>query len=188
MSRYSRSTPNLHESLGSMNPVLHRWNSLEPDAAAAMILPCCGSQAWATQLAARRPIANEGALLEESSAVWLGLPVKAWQEAFDSHPRIGEQKAQKDATEESLRASAKEQAAALSADDAAKLALKEGNRRYEARFGRIFIICASGRSASEILEALTLRMENDDATELREAAEQQRQITALRLKRWLEAE
>ena len=77
---------------------------------------------------------------------------------------------------------------AISADEAAKLALEEGNRRYEERFGRIFIICASGRKRSEILAALELRMKNDDATELREAAEQQRQITVLRLKRWLGGE
>ncbi len=117
--------------------------------------------------------------------MWRALPVEAWQEAFDSHPRIGEQKAQKDATAESLQSSAKEQSVALSADDAAKLALKEANKRYEQRFGRIFIICASGRTAGEILAALEARMKNDDATELREAAEQQRQITALRLKRWM---
>jgi 2-oxo-4-hydroxy-4-carboxy-5-ureidoimidazoline decarboxylase len=168
-----------------MNDTLARWNSLDPDAAAAMVLPCCGSRAWAAALAARRPLADDAALLAESAAVWQALPVEAWQEAFDSHPRIGEQKAQKDATVESLAASAKEQSVALSADDAAKLALKEANRRYEQRFGRIFIICASGRSTSEILTALEARLNNDDVTELREAAEQQRQITALRLKRWL---
>ncbi|MCU1320779.1 MAG: decarboxylase [Acidobacteriaceae bacterium] len=171
-----------------MNPVLDLWNSLNQDSAAATVLPCCGSRAWASELAARRPIADEVTLLAESSAVWLSLPREAWQEAFDSHPRIGEQKAQKNATAESLKASAKEQSVALSADDAAKHALKEANRRYEERFGRIFIICASGRSASEILAALEARMSNDDATEMYEAAEQQRQITALRLKRWLEAE
>jgi 2-oxo-4-hydroxy-4-carboxy-5-ureidoimidazoline decarboxylase len=171
-----------------MNKVLARWNLLDQEAAAAVVLPCCGSRAWAAGLAARRPIADEAALLAESSAVWHGLPEPDWQEAFDSHPRIGEQKAQKDATTESLRASAKEQAVALSADEAAKLALKDGNTRYEERFGRIFIICASGRSAREILTALEARMSNDDATEMREAAEQQRQITALRLNRWLEAE
>ncbi|CAN5524135.1 2-oxo-4-hydroxy-4-carboxy-5-ureidoimidazoline decarboxylase [soil metagenome] len=171
-----------------MNPVLDRWNSLDQDAAASTVLPCCGSRAWASALAAQRPIADKLKLLQASSAVWLALPHEAWQEAFDSHPRIGEQKAQKDATAESLQASAKEQSVAISADDAAKLALKEANLRYEARFGRIFIICASGRSTSEILAALEARMSNDDATELQEAAEQQRQITALRLKRWLGAE
>jgi 2-oxo-4-hydroxy-4-carboxy-5-ureidoimidazoline decarboxylase len=171
-----------------MNAVLDRWNSLERDVAAEVVLPCCGSQVWAAELAARRPISDETRLLVESSDVWRGLPVQAWQEAFDSHPRIGEQKPQGHATDESLKSSATEQAVALSADEAAKLALKEANRRYEVRFGRIFIICASGKSASEILAALETRMQNDDATELHEAAEQQRQITALRLKRWLEVD
>jgi 2-oxo-4-hydroxy-4-carboxy-5-ureidoimidazoline decarboxylase len=168
-----------------MNAVLSEWNSLERDVAAAVVLPCCGSRAWAAELVARRPIADEAALIAASSDVWWGLPVEARLEAFDSHPRIGEQKPQGCATDESLKSSATEQAVALSADDAAKIALKDANRRYEKRFGRIFIICASGRSASEILAALEARMKNEDATELREAAEQQRQITALRLKCWL---
>jgi 2-oxo-4-hydroxy-4-carboxy-5-ureidoimidazoline decarboxylase len=171
-----------------MNDVLARWNSLDADAAAAAVLPCCGSRAWAAELAARRPIADEAGLLAESSAVWQALPGQAWREAFDSHPRIGEQKAQGQATAQSLHSSAQEQSVALAADERAKLALQDGNRRYEEKFGRIFIICASGRSAREILKALELRMNNDAATEVLEAAEQQRQITALRLKRWLEAE
>jgi 2-oxo-4-hydroxy-4-carboxy-5-ureidoimidazoline decarboxylase len=171
-----------------MNAVLEKWNSLDRDAAAEVVLPCCGSRAWAAKLVARRPIADEAALIAESSDVWRALPAEAWLEAFDSHPRIGEQKPQGHAANESLKASATEQAVALSADEAAKLELKEANRRYEERFGRIFIICASGRSASEILAALEARMKNDDTTELREAAEQQRQITVLRLKRWLKAD
>ena len=66
-----------------------------------------------------------------------------------------------------------------------KLALAEGNRQYEERFGRIFIVCASGKSAAEILAILNARMQNTIAAELLEAAEQQRQITQLRLRRWL---
>jgi 2-oxo-4-hydroxy-4-carboxy-5-ureidoimidazoline decarboxylase len=170
-----------------MSTVLAQWNSLDLAAAADTILPCCGSHAWAAKMAAKRPMADEATLLAESSAVWLALPQTAWQEAFDSHPRIGEQKAQKHATTESLQSSAKEQAVALSADEAAKLALKEANQRYEERFGHIFIICASGKSAGEILAALETRMHNDDTTEMHEAAEQQRQITELRLRRWLGA-
>jgi 2-oxo-4-hydroxy-4-carboxy-5-ureidoimidazoline decarboxylase len=171
-----------------MNKILARWNSLDPATAAREALPCCGSQAWATALASQRPIANETSLVEASSSVWLALPQDAWQEAFDSHPRIGQRHAQTQATEESLRWSAQEQRAALSEDEAAKLALEEANRRYEQKFGRIFIVCATGRSSSEILAILEARMKNDAATELREAAEQQRQITQLRLHRWLESE
>ncbi len=167
-----------------MNPVLARWNAVDPTLAASEILPCCGSQAWAAELAARRPIADEDHLSVASDAVWLGLPEAAWQEAFDSHPRIGEHKA-KAATEASLNWSAAEQRKAT-ADEAATLALAEANKRYEAKFGRIFIVCATGKSAAEILAILEERMHYEPAVELHEAAEQQRRITQLRLTRWLE--
>ena len=167
-----------------MNSVLERWNSVDAHLAAREILPFCGSTAWAAELAARRPVADQEHLLVVSDAVWTGLPEAAWQEAFDSHPRIGERKATA-ATAESLAWSNREQSAAMGADAAAKLALEEANRRYEAKFGRIFIVCASGRSAAEILAILESRMNNDPARELHEAAEQQREITQLRLQRWL---
>ena len=170
-----------------MNPVLTRWNALDAESAAREVLPCCGSSAWAAYLAAKRPIANEAALLEASSTVWFSLPKEAWQQAFDSHPRIGQKHAQSQATEESLRWSAQEQRAVVSEDTAAKQALEQANRRYEQRFGRIFIVCATGKSAPQILSILKARMHNDPQTELREAAEQQRQITDLRLRRWLES-
>jgi 2-oxo-4-hydroxy-4-carboxy-5-ureidoimidazoline decarboxylase len=170
-----------------MNDVLARWNSLDTESATREILPCCGSQAWAAALTTNRPLANEAELLAASNTIWLSLPEDAWQEAFDSHPRIGQRHAQTHATEESLRWSAQEQRAALSQDASAKLALEEANRRYEQRFGRIFILCASGKSASEILSILEARINNDPQTELHEAAEQQRQITQLRLHRWLES-
>lgn len=171
-----------------MNKVLARWNSLDHAAAAREALPCCGSQAWAITLASSRPIADEAALIETSSSIWLSLPEEAWQEAFDSHPRIGQKHSQAQATEQSLRWSAQEQRTALSEDDGTKLALEEANRRYEQKFGRIFIVCATGKSSAEMLAILEARMTNDAATELLEAAEQQRQITQLRLHRWLESE
>jgi 2-oxo-4-hydroxy-4-carboxy-5-ureidoimidazoline decarboxylase len=170
------------------NNVLARWNSLDAATAAREALPCCGSQAWATALAARRPIADEASLVEASTSIWLALPEEAWQEAFDSHPRIGQTHAQTHATEESLRFSAQEQRTALSKDETARLAFEEANRRYEQKFGRIFIVCATRKTAAEMLTILETRMKNDVATELREAAEQQRQITELRLHRWLESE
>ena len=91
----------------------------------------------------------------------------------------------KTATPESLNWSSQEQSAAMSPDEAVKEALAEANRRYQEKFGRIFIVCASGRSAAEILAILERRMQNSADVELREAAEQQRQITQLRLRRWL---
>ncbi|WP_263368954.1 2-oxo-4-hydroxy-4-carboxy-5-ureidoimidazoline decarboxylase [Edaphobacter bradus] len=168
-----------------MNPVLARWNVLDVESAAREILPCCGSQAWAETLAARRPIADEAALLDSSNNIWLALGESDWQQAFDSHPRIGQLHAVQ-ATAQSLRWSSEEQSKA-SVDEAAKLTLAEANRRYEQRFGRIFIVCATGKTSAEILGILESRMNNDAANELREAAEQQRQITQLRLRRWLES-
>jgi 2-oxo-4-hydroxy-4-carboxy-5-ureidoimidazoline decarboxylase len=164
---------------------LAEWNAMDSDAAAAAVLPCCGSQTWAAQLAAQRPFASFADLAAASDVVWWSLSASDWQQAFDSHPRIGQGHA-KAATEKSLAWSAGEQAAA-NPDEAAKAALREGNARYEARFGRIFIVCATGKSATGMLAILEQRMLNDDATELRATAEQQRQITQLRLKKWLES-
>jgi 2-oxo-4-hydroxy-4-carboxy-5-ureidoimidazoline decarboxylase len=179
MSRYSKQ---------HMNKVLARWNSLDPAAAAREALPCCGSQAWAAALASKRSFTDTASVVEASAAVWFALPEAAWQEAFDSHPRIGQNHAQTVATEKSLQWSAQEQRAALSTDEAAKHALVEANRRYEQKFGRVFIVCATGKTSSEILAILETRMQNDASTELHEAAEQQRQITQLRLQRWLESD
>jgi 2-oxo-4-hydroxy-4-carboxy-5-ureidoimidazoline decarboxylase len=170
-----------------MNKVLARWNSLDSATAAREALPCCGSQAWALALASKRPFTDVASVTEASAAAWFALPKEAWQEAFDSHPRIGQKHAQSTATDESLRWSAQEQRTALSTEEAAKLALEEANRCYEQKFGRIFIVCASGKTSGEILAILEARMQNDAATELREAAEQQHQITQLRLQRWLES-
>jgi 2-oxo-4-hydroxy-4-carboxy-5-ureidoimidazoline decarboxylase len=168
-----------------MNAVLARWNTLDATTAAREILPCCGSQVWSEALAAARPIADEVTLLKTSDTIWQSLPEKDWQQAFDSHPRIGQRHAA-NATAQSLQWSSQEQSKATP-DEAAKLALAEANRRYEERFGRIFIVCATGKSSSEILNILEARMHNDAVTELREAAEQQRQIMQLRLRRWLES-
>lgn len=168
----------------SSNAVLTHWNSLDAASAAREVLPCNGSNAWAEGLAALRPFANAQELLVVSDRVWSGLAGDDWQEAFDSHPRIGQQHAHA-ATAESLAWSSEEQRAAMSTEDAQKLALAKGNRQYEERFGRIFIVCAAGKSAAEILAILNARMNHTIADELLEAAEQQRQITQLRLRRWL---
>ena len=178
-SRYSKQT--------KMNKVLARWNALDPADAAREVLPCCGSQAWAVALTAQRPIADEASLIQISSSIWLALPEVAWQEAYNSHPRIGQKQTQAHATKESLNWSSEEQHSVLSADDVTKLALEKANQRYEQKFGRIFIVCAAGKIPAEILAILEMRMQNDAATELLKAAEQQRQITQLRLHRWLES-
>lgn len=166
-----------------MTPALRRWNDLERQAAIGDVLPCNGSIAWAERLAHRRPFATEHDFLRAADAVWAELTDSDRQQAFDSHPRLGEREA-KSATEQSLRHSAGEQSE-LSEDDQLKAALAEANREYERRFGRIFLLCASGKDTSTILRLLQVRLANDPQTEWREAAEQQRRITQLRLRKWL---
>jgi 2-oxo-4-hydroxy-4-carboxy-5-ureidoimidazoline decarboxylase len=162
------------------NPsVLARWNTLPPAEAAESILPCCGSHLWAETLATHRPIDDANQLLHLSDEIWQSLPPEAWQQAFDSHPRLGERHA-KAATSTSLTWSSQEQSKAEPTE-----ALRAANAGYEARFGRIFLLCANGRTAPEILSALESRIHNDPETEWHESGEQQRQITQLRLKRWL---
>jgi 2-oxo-4-hydroxy-4-carboxy-5-ureidoimidazoline decarboxylase len=177
-----------------MADILARWNRLPAADAENEILPCCGSRAWARGLASRRPIADEASLLAASDETWRALGESDWLEAFRSHPRIGETHAvsamgERSVGERSAAWSAQEQsnvtAEADNNADAVKIALAAANRDYEQRFGRIFIVCATGKSAAEMLAILRHRMQNSAAAELLEAAEQQRQITQIRLRKWL---
>ncbi len=153
------------------------------EAAIDAIRPCNGSRAWATALAERRPFAETQELFAAADQIWRTLRASEWKEAFDSHPRIAEKHAA-NASAQSLQWSRGEQSAAT-ADAVIQARLREGNRAYEARFGRVFIVCATGKSSAEILELLQQRMNNDPQVELLEAAEQQRRITQLRLRKWL---
>ncbi|MGB8321321.1 MAG: 2-oxo-4-hydroxy-4-carboxy-5-ureidoimidazoline decarboxylase [Candidatus Acidiferrum sp.] len=169
----------------SENSILARWNQLPAATAAEEILPCCGSRAWARQMAAQRPFEDVATLLATSDRIWLALSTADWLEAFQSHPRIGETRSHVESSAQSQQWSAQEQSGATESSEAVKHALAEGNREYERKFGRIFIICASGKSAPDILENLQRRLGNDDAAELHEVAEQQRQIVQIRVKKWL---
>jgi 2-oxo-4-hydroxy-4-carboxy-5-ureidoimidazoline decarboxylase len=168
-----------------MSDVLTRWNLLPAAEAVDEILPCCGSRAWARGVAATRPFADEESLLAASDETWRNLGESDWTEAFRSHPRIGEIPAEKASHAGSFAWSVQEQQKVSDAADHVKIALAEGNREYEQRFHRIFIVCASGKTANEILAILQRRLQNDLEAELHEAVEQQRQIANLRIKRWL---
>jgi 2-oxo-4-hydroxy-4-carboxy-5-ureidoimidazoline decarboxylase len=168
-----------------MNEVLARWNRLSAEEAAQEILPCCGSIAWARALVVRRPIDDDTALIARSDETWWGLGLSDWMDAFSKHPRIGERKAPLAASVQSAAWSAQEQWNVTNVGESVQLALAEGNREYERRFDRVFIVCATGKSAPEILDILRKRLRNDVSAELREAAEEQRKITNIRLKKWL---
>jgi OHCU decarboxylase len=166
--------------------VLAEWNLLTYDDAVSKILPCCGSKAWARGMVTRRPLADEAAILAASDEVWRGLPRSDRMEAFESHPRIGGTHTSVQPAAQSVTWSVQEQRNVTDSDAALKNALADANREYEQRFNRIFIVCATGKSAAEILESFRRRMGNDEETELQEAAEQQRQITEIRLRKWLQ--
>lgn len=168
-----------------MIETLARWNRLPREDSAKEILPCCGSRAWAQEMATRRPFADEASLLAASEDAWGNLAEEDWMEAFRSHLRIGESQNSQASANPSAGWSAQEQRNVAEAGEAVKAELAEANREYERRFGHIFIVCASGKTAPDILAILRRRLQSDNETELREAAEEQRQIMLIRLKKWL---
>lgn len=133
----------------------------------------------------RRPIDDEAVLVSASDEIWNHLEAQDWMEAFSKHPRIGERKAPSATASQSNVWSAQEQQNVGSAGEDVQMALAEANAEYERRFGRVFIVCAAGKSAPEMLDILRGRLGNDDDMELRVAAEEQRKITNIRLKKWL---
>jgi len=168
-----------------MSDVLARWNELDSTEAAKEIMPCCGSKAWAAGLTGQRPYEDEAAVLITSDEVWRELGAADWLQAFQSHPKIGESRAAALTGGQSATWSQQEQKNVAVAQEEIKTELAKGNLEYEEKFGFIFIVCATGKSASEILEILRRRLQNGKEKELKEAAEEQRQITQLRLKKWL---
>jgi OHCU decarboxylase len=169
-----------------MNQSLNRLNELPADEAAIEFLKCCGSKRWAQAMAKARPFESEQTIFNEADALFGLLSDEDWLEAFRAHPKIGEKKAAADQSETAKKWSSQEQSRAESAAAETKQALSEGNREYEQRFGFIFIVCATGKSADAMLTMLQQRMVNDPAVELRVAAEEQRKITHLRLQKLLE--
>ena len=168
-----------------MNLVLARWNAADPTSAMNAMMNCCGAHRWAEAMAKHRPILTETDLHEAANRFWNMMTEQDWMEAFAHHPRIGERKASA-ASRQSSVWSAQEQSSTQTAADAVRAALAEGNACYEETFGFTYIVCATGKSTEEMLRILQNRLTNTHEAELREAAEQQRQIMHIRLTKWLE--
>jgi 2-oxo-4-hydroxy-4-carboxy-5-ureidoimidazoline decarboxylase len=167
-----------------MNSVLDAWNRAdEADARDAMIA-CCGAKRWAAAMAASRPLASIAALSEAADREWEKMEESDWLEAFACHPRIGARNAVH-ATVQSVAWSRQEQSSVATAQARVQAELADNNALYEQRFGFTYIICATGKSAEEMLTTLKRRLASDRETELREAAKQQRQIFQIRLGKWL---
>ena len=155
------------------------FNRLGRPVAVSALLTACHSQRWAEAVADARPYTDVESLQRTADEVWQRLDAADWREALDGHPRIGEQGGT------SAELSRHEQAGMSGAAEDVRAAILAGNRRYEDRFGHVFLISAAGRTPEEILAALQSRLHNDPDTELRVAADQHRRITRLRLARLL---
>jgi OHCU decarboxylase len=155
------------------------FNRLGRPVAVSALLTACHCRRWAETVADARPYPDIESLQRTADEVWQRLDPADWREALDGHPRIGEQGGT------SAGFSRQEQAGMSGASDEVRAAIVAGNRRYEDRFGHVFLISAAGRTPQEILHALRLRLGNDPDTELRIAAEEHRRITRLRLAKLL---
>jgi OHCU decarboxylase len=160
---------------------LDRLNALPPLEAAEQLRACCGSSRWVEAMLARRPFESVADLLAAADEAWRATGPEDWDEAFAHHPRIGARHAAAPVSTTARAWSAGEQGTAARAGAPARAALAEANEAYERRFGRIYIVCAAGRSAEEMLADIAVRMKNDPERERTVAAEEQRKITRLRL-------
>jgi OHCU decarboxylase len=166
-----------------MEASVSRLNLLPAGDAEGELLKCCGSKNWARRMVAARPFGDVDELISKAAQVWWSLEPADWLEAFHSHPKIGEKKAAQRVSNESQTWSAQEQAGVESSAADTLAALAELNEAYETKFGFIFIVCATGKSSEEMLAILRARFENTAEAELRNAADEQAKITALRLRK-----
>jgi 2-oxo-4-hydroxy-4-carboxy-5-ureidoimidazoline decarboxylase len=159
-------------------------NVLEPDAARVALHRCCGSARWVERMLARRPFESLQSLYAAAETVWADLDRADYLEAFAAHPRIGADLAALKARFATTAAWSQAEQAAVAAADAGTLeALRAANVAYADRFGFIFIVCATGKSAQEMLSLLQARLHNEPDAELRVAAAEQAKITRLRLEK-----
>ncbi len=171
-----------------MNKSLEELNDAPQEAANSALLSCCGSRRWADKMAEARPFADVAALLDQAEKIWQNLDAQDWLEAFAAHPKIGAKKAVPHQTAQSAQWSKGEQSGTENAADAVRTELDDANRLYENKFGFIFIVCATGKSAEQMLLFCQQRLNNSETQEIKIAADEQRKITEIRLKKLLEIE
>jgi 2-oxo-4-hydroxy-4-carboxy-5-ureidoimidazoline decarboxylase len=161
------------------------WRQLDLaslEEARRMLRSWCGSTRWVEAMLQRRPFRSQDALARAARDVWFALHEDDWREAFSHHPMIGDRDALRRRFPATHHLSEREQSGVSGASDDVLDALAEGNQQYADKFGYIFIVCATGKSADEMLALLRERLRNDPATEIRLAAEEQAKITDLRLR------
>ncbi|MBV1788114.1 2-oxo-4-hydroxy-4-carboxy-5-ureidoimidazoline decarboxylase [Marinobacterium sp. D7] len=160
---------------------IEQLNQLSPEQCIDTLRQCCVSTRWLEGMEAARPFATPDTLYDSAERIWSALSMPDYLEAFEGHARIGDLETLHTSYANTKALVAAEQSAAVQACDEVLNALAEANREYEARFGFIFILDASGKTAQEILESLNQRLDNDLISELAIAATEQAKITRLRL-------
>jgi 2-oxo-4-hydroxy-4-carboxy-5-ureidoimidazoline decarboxylase len=165
---------------------LAEFNALPSAQAESVLMDCCGSSRWAAQVSSRRPYATMEALNKATDSIWWKLERGDWLEAFSHHPQIGDKPA--GGSEPARLWAAGEQAGARAATEDVKARLTRANRDYFEKFGYIYIVCATGKTAEGMLAILNQRLQNDLPSELSIAAEQQRLIMRIRLEKLLAGE
>jgi len=165
---------------------LAEFNALPSAQAESVLMDCCGSARWAASVASRRPYATVETLHKSADSIWWNLERAEWLAAFSRHPQIGDQPVSGSASARQWAES--EQAGARAAGDDVKARLARANRAYVEKFGYIYVVCATGKTAEGMLAILNQRLQNDLASELSIAAEQQRMIMRIRLEKLLAGE
>ena len=162
-------------------------NQLDAAAAAVELERCCGARRWAQAMVARRPFPTSWSLFAAAREEWNKCSREEVLEAFGHHPRIGDVDGLRKKFASTAAWASGEQSGATAASEQVLRALSEGNRVYQEKFGHIFIVCATGKSAGEMLALLQDRLPNPAAEELKIAAGEQDKITRLRLEKLLAA-
>ena len=165
---------------------LDEFNALSESQARSELLRCCGSRRWALEMSARRPFGNFNELIDAAAKFWTSLAPNDWKEAFSHHPKIGDIKSLRKKFAATAQWAEGEQAGVTQTSEKVLKELAEGNRLYEAKFGYIFIVCATGKSAEEMLTLLKIRLNSVPADELKIAIGEQAKITRIRLEKLLD--
>jgi 2-oxo-4-hydroxy-4-carboxy-5-ureidoimidazoline decarboxylase len=159
------------------------FDHLDIEEKKALLQQCCGSSTWVNNMVAAPPAEDLVDLLEIAEEQWYACHEADWREAFTHHPKIGDIDTLKEKFAATAQWAEGEQSAVQLASEQTLQQLAEGNQAYEQRFGYIFIVCATGKSADEILQLLNQRLYNNPEVEIQIAMEEQLKITKLRLEK-----
>lgn len=167
---------------------LQEFNRLNNEKLTEELSRCCGSSEWVEKMIASFPFSNKEELLNQAEKIWFSLDEGDWREAFEHHPKIGDITSLKQKFANTAQWAEGEQSAVKQTSDDTLRELAKDNKHYEDNFGYIFIVCATGKSAEEMLTILKSRLHNHPKDEIKIAAAEQNKITLLRLNRLLAEE